>query len=44
MKLYYECGVSPTRFGHSFGHLQGGVLHRMDVSRYYSSVWRQTQK
>jgi len=32
-----------TLFGHSCGHPQVGALQRMDVSRYYKSLWTSAQ-
>ena len=39
MKVFYTHRIPPTCFGHSCGHLQGGVLQRIDTStlKYYRS-------
>jgi hypothetical protein len=35
MKMYYTHGISPTCFGHSRGHLQGGALQRIHTSEFH---------
>ena len=43
MKVYYTHRMPPTCFGHSYDHLQEGILQKTDKSKYYrrfESVYR----
>ena len=37
MIVYYTHRIPPTCFGHSYDHLQGRALQRIDISKYYRS-------
>jgi hypothetical protein len=41
MQLYYTHCIPSKCFGHSCGHLQGGVLQGIDTSKYYKSILNQ---
>ena len=43
MKVYHTHRVSPTCFGHSCGHLQGGSLKRISASNV-TEVFKQMDK
>jgi len=39
IKVSSKSNMPPTCFSNTCGHPQGGALQRMDISRYYKSLW-----
>jgi len=44
IKVFYMINsITATCFNHSCGHSHGGVLRRVEVKRYYKSLWINAQ-